>query len=683
MKTFFYPRLALDGLRKNKRMVFPYILTCICMICMFYILMFLSSDKTTSLLPRGASTTSLIMVLGAVVIGIFSLIFLYYTNSFLIRKRAGEFGLYNVLGMNKGNLCRIITFETLITSGVSLVLGLLAGIILSKLAELCLVKMMGGTVTYNLRVDTFYVIVTLFFYLVIFALIWLSSVIKVRRSSAVSLLKSEKAGEKPPKANWFLGLLGAVILTVAYYIAITIDNPIQAILWFFLAVVLVIIATYLLMIAGSVLLCRILQKNKKYYYDPAHFVSVSSMAYRMKRNGAGLASIAIIATMVLVMLSSVSCLWFGSKDMLATRFPGDIDYTVRFNEGKLLNETNMDAIKTLIKDYGEEHDLGIEPVLDIYYAEISGMGEENRICFDEYAEEDLSTVSKIREVFLIPVSEYNKKTGNDITLQPGEALAFGSKCNVDQDTLELVLGNRIMILQLLKTDAKAFKIENSLKDIVPEIVLVVSDPVEISEGLGLASDDKYGPMRYMWKYCFNVDQTSMSMMDCANAIRSSVNDSLESDPHMSGNYMLYSEERETEGVELVSANGSMFFIGIVLSAVFILAAVLIIYYKQISEGYEDSKRFEVMRKVGMTGKEIKKSINSQLLVVFFIPLFFAGLHLAFAFPMIKKLLILFGIYTTGLFVITTVISFGIFAVFYIAVYKMTSNVYYNIVSGVK
>ena len=304
MKTALYPRLAWDGLRKNKRLFLPYLLTCVCMVMMFYILSFLGSPETCALLPRGSNGAGLILNLGSAVIFVFSAIFLYYTNSFLIRRRTQEFGLYNVLGMGKRNLARIATWESLITAALSLAFGLALGIIFSKLAELGLLNMLGGEINYRVRIDAESVTRTLGLYAVIFALIWLSTVIRVGRSSAVALLRSESVGEKPPKANWALGLAGLVILAAAYYLAVSITNPIDAMVWFFVAVILVIVATYLLLIAGSVLLCRVLQKNKQYYYQPSHFVSVSSMAYRMKRNGAGLASVCIIATMILVMISS-------------------------------------------------------------------------------------------------------------------------------------------------------------------------------------------------------------------------------------------------------------------------------------------------------------------------------------------------------------------------------------------
>lgn len=682
MKTLFYPKLAWDGIRKNKRMVFPYILTCISMISMFYILIFLSSPGTVALLPRGGVTAVLIMTLGSYVIAIFSVIFLYYTNSFLIRRRASEFGLYNVLGMGKGNLIKIVTLESLITAAISIVSGLFVGIALSKLAELGLLKIIGGTINYKVRIDAVCVKNTVLFYLVIFVVIWLASVIKVGRSSTVSLLKSDKAGEKAPKANWLLGILGLGILGAAYYIAVSIKNPISAILMFFFAVIMVIIATYILMIAGSVLFCRILQKNKKYYYNPRHFVSVSSMVYRMKRNGAGLASIAIIATMVLVMISSASCLWFGTKDMLSKRYPGDINLTVRFSKSELLDEENLDAFRKIVEDYRVANNSEIEIVMDTPYAEITGIGSKNSVDIG-HDYRDTIAVNKLRDICFIPLAVYNRQTGQDITLNAGEALAFATGCSVDYDTYELILGDRTKSYRLLDADGKKFYADNYMKDLIPQVTLVIPDLNATSMVFGEEQPDGRRLMSYTWRYCFNVTETSMDKVDYANGLTNAITGTMKDNPANDGFYTVYTEEREYEGVDFIASNGSLFFIGIVLSAVFILAAVLIIYYKQISEGYEDSKRFEVMRKVGMTKREIKKSINSQLLVVFFIPLIFAGLHLAFAFPMIGKVLALFGLFNTNFFMITTVISYAVFAVFYSFVYKVTSNVYYNIVSEAK
>ena len=677
MKTLFYPKLAWDGIRKNRRMVFPYILTCICMISMFYILGFLSSPKTIELFPRGRSTTEMLMGLGTFVIAIFSLIFLFYTNSFLIRRRAAEFGLYNVLGMGKGNLAKIITFESLITSGFSLIFGLILGIVLSKLAEIGLVSMLNGTVNYAVRVDADVLLRTAKVYLVIFGIIWISSVIRVGRSTAVSLLKSDKAGEKPPKANWFLGLMGVVILAAAYYVSAIMKNPIAALQIFFFAVIMVIIATYLLMIAGSVVLCKILQKNKRYYYKPAHFVSVSSMVYRMKRNGAGLASIAIISTMVLVIISSTTCLWFGSENMMEGMYPGDVNFKITMEEPEQLNEENITSLRNAIDEFDEEIGADKNVILDLYYVNLIGLAEGDLIDLTESDYDNIQS-NEIRDVYLISIDSYNKQTGTGISLSDGEALLFTSECSFDHDNITLSCYDDSCSYKIVRADAEELFADNYMKDIIPEIILVVPDLTKVAETFSESVDsDGYGILTMRWSYCIDVSYAG-GHEEYGDALRDRLYDTREDDFGW-----MYFDERDSMVSEYLSMNGSFLFLGIMLSIVFSLAAVLIIYYKQISEGYEDCKRFGVMRKVGMTKKDIKRSINSQLLVVFFIPLFFAGMHLLFAFPIISRMLTVFGLYNVNLLLITTLASLGVFALFYAAVYKITSNVYYNIVSDVQ
>ena len=315
MKRGFYLRLALDGMRKNKRLYIPYLLTCAGMVMMFYILCGLAFSPVIESI-RGGDSITMVLFLGTFVVGFFALLFLFYTNAFLIRRRNKEFGLYNILGMNKRNISRILLWETIVSALFSLIAGLAGGLLFSKLAELFLIRMAGAEVGYDLRIEPLSIIAAVVFFGAIFTLILIVSLARIRLSKPLDLLKSEAAGEKPPKANWLLAVAGVIILGIAYYLAVSIQSPMAAFEVFFLAVLLVIAATYLLFIAGSVALCRLLQKNKKYYYRPDHFVSVSSMAFRMKRNGAGLASICILATMVLVMLSSTGCLYFGGGNAI-------------------------------------------------------------------------------------------------------------------------------------------------------------------------------------------------------------------------------------------------------------------------------------------------------------------------------------------------------------------------------
>ena len=681
MKTALYPRLAWDGLRKNKRLFTPYLLTCVCMVMMFYILSFLGSPETCALLPRGSNTTGKILNLGSFVIFVFSAIFLYYTNSFLVRRREREFGLYNVLGMNKRNLARIVTWESLITAALSLVLGLALGIVLSKLAELGLVNMLGGDINYRIRIDVDSLTRALGLYAVIFAVIWLSTVVRVGRSSAVALLRSESVGEKPPKANWLLGLAGVVILAAAYYLAVSITNPLDAIVWFFVAVILVIIGTYLLLVAGSVLLCRVLQKNKKYYYRPEHFVSVSSMAYRMKRNGAGLASVCIIATMILVMISSSSCLYFGAEDAVMTRFPRETNITLNAENTAQLEDANLDIYRKGIADYAAEHDIPVKNVQDYRFINLSGfLDGDTAQCYYRRAGA-LVSYADLRDFYIISAKDYAAKTGETVSLADDEVLLLTNKCSYDRGTLTLSMEN-VSHTWRVKSVQSGSIVPPSVGGLVEQITLVVNDPAAAVEGFRTRDEDDMTLLRFEWIYGFDTgldDEASIEFeFDLTSAIGQLVP---ETDNENFGYSYLMTNSRGEASEDFYGSYGALFFIGIMLTLVFMLAAVLILYYKQISEGYEDQKRFEIMQKVGMTKKEIRRSIDSQLLTVFFLPLLLAGVHLAFAFPMIRRLLELFSLYNVGLFVTTTLVSFGAFALLYTIVYRLTAKAYYNIVSA--
>lgn len=539
-----YTRLAWDGIRKNKRLYLPYLLTCVGMVTLYYMMSELCGSPLLDSM-RGGTSSRLVLGLGTWVIAIFSALFLFYTNSFLVRRRQREFGLYHVLGLGKRHIALLCAIETLLTAAIALATGLVIGIGLSFVVELGLRTSIRAEVDFAFRVSGAVVAKTVLVYLAIFLLILLSTLVKVGRGTAVSLLRSESCGEKPPRANVLVAVLGAVLLVVAYGMAVSIQEPLQAMLLFFVAVILVILGTYLLFIAGSVALCRALQKNKSYYYQSRHFVSVSSMTYRMKRNGAGLASICILATMVLVMLSSSACLYFGAEDSLNVTYPHEFSLTVWARDAEALPK--------------------LETVLDAagapYGVEIWRRGE-----VEQNGEE------------VIWSGQFDTGLSREQQLALGGAI--GEALN-DPDTTQGF--------------SRSFRAE--------------------------AADEFYGTY------------------------------------------------------------GSLFFIGIVLSVLFICAAVLIIYYKQLCEGYEDQPRFAIMQKVGMTAPDIRHSVNSQLLTVFFLPLAGAALHMAFAFPMIRRVLLVFSLNNTALFVATALISLAVLSVVYTLVYRATSNAYYRIVKS--
>ena len=539
-----YTRLAWDGIRKNKRLYLPYLLTCVGMVTLYYMMSELCGSPLLDSM-RGGTSSRLVLGLGTWVIAIFSALFLFYTNSFLVRRRQREFGLYHVLGLGKRHIALLCAIETLLTAAITLATGLVIGIGLSFAVELGLRASIRAEVDFAFRVSGAVVAKTVLVYLAIFLLILLSTLVKVGRGTAVSLLRSESCGEKPPRANVLVAVLGAVLLVAAYGMAVSIQEPLQAMLLFFVAVILVILGTYLLFIAGSVALCRALQKNKSYYYQSRHFVSVSSMTYRMKRNGAGLASICILATMVLVMLSSSACLYFGAEDSLNVTYPHEFSLTVWARDAEALPK--------------------LEAVLDAagapYGVEIWRRGE-----VEQNGEE------------VIWSGQFDTGLSREQQLALGGAI--GEALN-DPDTTQGF--------------SRSFRAE--------------------------AADEFYGTY------------------------------------------------------------GSLFFIGIVLSVLFICAAVLIIYYKQLCEGYEDQPRFAIMQKVGMTAPDIRRSVNSQLLTVFFLPLAGAALHMAFAFPMIRRVLLVFSLNNTALFVATALISLAVLSVVYTLVYRATSNAYYRIVKS--
>lgn len=683
MKKGFYPKLAFDGIRKNKKMYLPYILTSVGMVMMYYIILFLQFSQNIRDAVK-SSTAADILGLGSWVIAIFSCIFLFYTNSFLIKRRKKEFGLYNILGMDKHNLSKILFWETLIITFISLFVGLAAGIAFSKLAELIFLRLLKCDVSFNLSICPQGLGLCAAVFTVINILLFFNSLRQVKFSSAISLVKSEQTGEKPPRGNWILGILGVLLLGVAYYLALSIKEPLQAMMLFFVAVIMVIIGTYLIMIAGSVLFCRLLQKNKKYYYKSNHFVSVSSMVYRMKRNGAGLASICILATMVLVMISSTTSLYFGEEDALASRYPREINISFSSLDTQIYKDGQIDQIRSEIDEIAKKNNADVHNSLTYLAGVLSGMVTDGNV------ETDVRNVysgavdyNRVFQFNFVSIDDYNKIMGTDYHLKDGEAMIylFRKDSNFHGDKLSFNGGPSFKIVRYLDHFISQ---SDAAMTIVPTMAIFVNDLDKATQGMTDATRQQYSEpvVNFSWTYGFDTGLSEDEQIALTKAIYEYLSSGL-TYKNADGRLATEIESREQNRNDFYALYGGLFGLGIILSIVFIFAAVLIIYYKQISEGYEDQSRFEIMQKVGMTKKEIRKSINSQLLTVFFLPLIFAGMHLAFSEPIIKKLLLIFNLTNLNLFIMTIVISFAAFTLFYMIVYKITSNAYYKIVSGAK
>ena len=671
MKLGFYFGLAKDGIRKNSKMYTPYILTCIGMVMMYYIILSLQTDKTIGNMAHG-SDIQMVLGFGGWVIAIFSCIFLFYTNSFLIRRRKKEFGLYNILGMGRRHISLIILCESVIVAVVALALGLFTGVLFSKFAELGLINIIDQQVNYSFFIAPKAIISTIKIFGCTFVLLFLNNLRQLYFTSTIELLGSEKAGEKPPKANWLVAIAGLVLLGIAYYISVTIKNPLAAFSVFFIAVVLVIIATYLLMIAGSVVMCRILQKNKTYYYKKNHFVSVSSMAYRMKRNGAGLASICILATMVLVIISSTSCLYFGHEDALNRRYPRQIDFGFDFTNATQATLENVKEIQNGLNQAIEE--CGVESVnkYTSRSASIAGALEGNKLTTSvgAYGDKGISEMERVIMLYFIPIEDYNEATGKNVVLEDNEALCYFSE---DFDEKSLQVDDMTTFTIKEKID-KCPNMDNIDFEVVPVMVMYLADYDSALQKIQELEDiDGESRLIYSLEYGFDTTLSGDKQIEAASQIK---------EKFLKNEYEyneISMDVREAQRQDFFVTFGGLFYLGLLLSVVFIFAAVLIIYYKQISEGYEDHSRFDIMRKVGMTDKEIRKSINSQMLTVFFFPLILAGIHICFAFPIVRKLLMMFSLNNVGLFVETSIISFLIFGVLYAIVYRITSNAYYRIV----
>ena len=684
MRANLYPKLAWDGIRKNKRFYLPYILTCIGMVMMFYIIHYLAAMPTLKEMPGGDSMT-MVLGFGFWVIALFAVIFLFYTNSFLMRRRQKEFGLYNMLGMGKNHLSILLLWENGILFSVSMVGGLLSGILLSKLAELFMIMLMGGEATYTLRIDPKAFRDTWTIFIPVFAMIFVKGLIQIRRSSAVNLVKSDTVGEKPPRANYVLGIAGILILAGAYYIALSIKSPLIAMAWFFLAVCMVIVATYLLFISGSVMLCRLLQKNKRYYYKPNHFVSVSSMVYRMKRNGAGLASICILCTMVLVIMMGAGSLYVGQEESLNTRYPHEFAASVDFlteGETKRYSEEKADYFYAQVDEVLNSYDVTPENAEQVLSTTATGMLKDRALILDPSTVDaaNTETMEYVTQIYLIPLSAYNQCMGTDKTLNSGEVFLHCVRRTYDAPVITLSDGTVLTVKEHL-TDMMGSG--EAAMQIIPSMFIVTDDIEAVMESFNkeLGSMSGEYKCRLEVSYSFDVDLSEEQQMELGEAIRERVR---ELDYTGDGGFYSYNVAcKAEERADFYGLFGGIFFLGIFLSILFLAATVLIIYYKQVTEGYEDEARFEIMRKVGMTAKDIRKSINSQMLTVFFLPLVTAAVHTAFAFPIVQKLLAIFNLRNTALSLMVTGVAIVIFGIFYGVIYKITSNAYYSIVCGNK
>ena len=676
MKTGLYPKLAANGMRKNGRLYAPYLVTCIMMVAVYYILHFLGYSGIMDGMPGGHTATDM-MRMGTYIMTLFGLLFLFYTQATLIKGRKKEFGLYSILGMNRVNLGRIMFFETLFTWAVAIGGGLIAGIGLSKLAELGFTKLIEVPVRYTFSVSFSSVIMTVLTYSAVFLLIYLNSIRQVGFASPIELVTADKEGEKPPKSNWLVGILGLMSLGAGYYIALRIQQPMSALMWFFVAVILIMIGTYLLLIAGSVILCRMLQKDKDYYYRTNHFVSVSSMMYRMKRNGAGLASICILLTMILVMMSSTSALYTGAEQCLNVRYPNEVGaFACKYGYDEGLEDLG-EKLDTDIKAAAEEHGAEIKNNKTYYEWSISGYFDNSKLDIALNSKSNLAFINydKVAQILFIDADVYNRVFGYNETVTPGEALV-GTAKNIEIGDV-ITIGD-VPFKVTKRIDDRIAEIDPAAQvSASPGIFMVVKDVNEVARNYTKYADYDGEPMlAWFWNCRFDTGLKADEQVALADTLDNLIKKELQ--PLDFDN--CYCESHEAERSDFVSTFGGLFFLGMLLSVIFLVSCVIIMYYKHVSEGFEDQSRFDIMQKVGMTKEDIRKSINSQMLTVFLIPIIFACIHLAVVLPIVNKLLMLFGLFDIPRLIIASCVCVLICGIVYAVIYRVTSNAYYRIVS---
>ena len=670
-------------MKSNRRFYLPYILTVIGTGAAPYILAAIVSDPGSKELAAGTSNgpmyVSMFMTLGMFVLGLFSCIFLLYTNSFLMKRRQKELGLYSVLGMSKTNIAGIMVFEALYIALIGIGGGLAVGILLTKLVSLALFRLMRLPVPFGFSVQPIAIIIVVLFFAGLILLTLLANLAKVGRSRPVELLRGGNVGEKEPKANWFLTIVGVLFLGAGYAVAMLVDNPGMAVAVYFLAVFAVIIGTYCLFTSVSIAVLKALRRNKRYYYKAKHFISVSGMLYRMKRNAVGLANICILCTMVMVMVSGTLSLYLGSEEQVNTFCPADVvvetTYYASSTEDHVYNEETGEetieyhtpydaaAMDAWFEDYFAAHKLTPSSAKAVEYYTFTAVDSEDHVSL----------------VTAVTAETYAQLTGEAAPeLAPGEALAhvpsgykFGDGLNfLDKD------GNTLSIQFVGEAQLSSAQVELNMAILSQseddDIVLVVPDTAALLE---LVAGQENGSYVWRGQYDFDApDEALAAMVDDYFAASS------EGDGVDAGYYdMLRIDLRSEAEQEVYGLSGGFLFLGVFLGIVFLMATVLIIYYKQVSEGYEDNARFEIMRKVGLSEREARRAIRSQILTVFFMPILVAAIHIAFDFNLVVLLLRLFSLTNVKLTALCTLGTLLVFCAVYAVVYALTARSYYKIV----
>ncbi len=666
-----YRKLAFTNIKNNGSLYLPYIISGIVTVAMFYIMMFLNNSKGLEKI-YGSSYLTSIMALGVGIIAVFSYIFIFYTNSFIIKRRKKEIGVYNILGMEKRHIAKVMGIETVTVAFIAIIGGIVTGILFSKLSILLLYKILAVKETVKFEINFSTIINTLIVFGILYALTLIYNMMQIKLANPIELLRGGNVGEKEPKSKWLMAIIAVGCLAVAYYISITTENPLKVLSLFFVAVLLVIIGTYLLFIAGSIVFLKMLRKNKKFYYNKKHFAAVSGMIYRMKQNAGGLASICILSTMVLVIIASTVSLYIGLDDELKTRYPMEAVSYVDY----LKVDENVDTVRDHIKQIIEDEGRTITD--EKTYGYFNMLTKQNDNSLEKSSENDsLGNGTYVNIVTKDTLCDLEDSLDEkDIPELTDDSVAVYGMKKFNYDSIK-ILGRKFDV-----KESKYYKIKKDAyisSGFTNEYYIVVNNMDTLTQIFDLQKE-VYGDRAFTFRNTigFDFDGTKQQKIDCVNKI----NKYLVSDAKKEiGSGTAYVEGRAENEEAVYTLYGGLFFLGIFLGAMFLMVTVMIIFYKQTSEGYDDKDRYEIMEKVGMSNAEVKKSIQSQVRMVFFLPIVTAAIHVAAAFPMLRRLLVMFNLTDTQLMIECMIGTLLVFLAIYYLVFKLTSRTYYKIVGN--
>ncbi len=654
-----YCRLAVTNLKNNRQFYLPYILAGMVTAMMFYIMRAIQgSDEIASM--RGAETVSIMLTMGLVIVALCTGIFLFYTNSFVMKRRRKELGVYNILGMEKKHIAKVMAWEAFILYVLSVSGGIVLGWMFHKLTAMFLAKLTGMSESIPFYISGSGCLQTAELFGVIYLLMLLYNFLQVSLANPITLLHGNNMGEREPKVKWFAAMSGIVCILVGYYLAVSARGVLEAVNMFFVAVLLVIAGTYALFLSVSIAFLKMLKNNKKYYYQTAHFITVSGMLYRMKRNAVGLANICVLSTMVLVIISTTVCLYAGGEDSLKTNFPKELSTTLYLND--VPEQADREYLMGLIADTAQRHNLNMTNVLA--YADIVKVIHMEGNVVEYYDNSNTSyNYTEMGMLYLMARADYEKFTGHTYEpIAPGSVKVITSSA-FEEDVIQIFDTEYLVAEQTaFPEDFPKEGVQSFLGD--TQLIYVIVEDVRALASF-LSDEVQY-----------HIELDTGGTPEEQTAFAAAVREALKS----SGNqleYTIYSREEQRD--EYMKLNGGFLFLGLFLGVLFLMITMLIIYYKQISEGFEDRERFAIMTKVGMGRSVVKAAINTQVRTVFFMPIVVAVLHLSMAFPMLKTIMFVFGLMNTELFVGCLIVTAVLFAVIYFIVFKLTSRSYYKIV----